>query len=136
MRYFIDTDIVIDVGLDRQPHSRLSGKLLDSILHGKGEGYIAWHTISNIYYILSSNKNESLIREFIDDLNSFLTVVKTGNADIKFALKLALKDFEDSLQVAAAVRCGADVIVTRNLKHYKASPIPVASPANAIEWIV
>ena len=46
---------------------------------------------------------------------------------------LAMSDFEDAaMQVAAAAACGADVIVTRNLRDYRRSPIRAAAPGDVM----
>ena len=39
-----------------------------------------------------------------------------------------MKDFEDALQVAAAMAAGAEVIATRNVRDYAHAPIRAASP--------
>ncbi len=51
------------------------------------------------------------------------------------ALALDFKDFEDAMQVAAALRFRADRLVTRNLKDYRNSPIPVVSPTGFLKEI-
>lgn len=44
-----------------------------------------------------------------------------------------MKDFEDALQCAAAITCGADVIVTRNIEDYQLSPINAVTPKQILE---
>ena len=63
---------------------------------------------------------------------SFIDIVPTGTDDIRYALSLPMNDFEDAMQVAAAIAAGARLIVTRNLDDYAQSPIRVISPANAV----
>lgn len=46
-----------------------------------------------------------------------------------------MKDFEDALQVAAAMACGADVIATRNLKDYVKSPVKAKSPSTVLSQL-
>ena len=48
---------------------------------------------------------------------------------LRYAARLPLKDFEDALQVAAAVACGAELIATRNLRDYAKAPVRAAAPA-------
>jgi hypothetical protein len=44
-----------------------------------------------------------------------------------------MKGFEDVLQVAAAVACRADFIVTRNLRDYRKAPVKALEPATALK---
>ena len=50
---FLDTDVLIDVALDRHPHSGPSSELLDRIEKGSEAASMAWHSVSNIYYLVS-----------------------------------------------------------------------------------
>ena len=50
---FLDTDLLIDVALDRHPHSAASSELLDRIEKGSEAASMAWHSVSNIYYLVS-----------------------------------------------------------------------------------
>ncbi len=67
-------------------------------------------------------------RDFIRSLLAWADVAQTGRADALAALDLPIGDFEDALQVAAAMACGAQVIVTRNERDFKASPVAALNP--------
>ena len=58
-----------------------------------------------------------------------------GDQQVYNALRLAGPDFEDSLQIACAKAASCDVIVTRNLKHYKDVPIPVFTPEDFLNAV-
>jgi hypothetical protein len=62
-------------------------------------------------------------------------VSKTNTKKALFAAQLNLKDFEDVLQVAAARACGAEYIITRNVKHYSKSPILALIPKEFLNRI-
>ncbi len=126
----LDTDVLIDVALDRQPFSNDSAAVLDAAQRREFQAYIAWHSIANFYYIVSASSGKKTTQAFISDLLSFTLVSPAQTADATYALQLNLPDFEDALQVAAARVCRADYIVTRNLKHYKESTIPAILPEN------
>ncbi|MDE2688093.1 MAG: hypothetical protein OXI16_11440 [Chloroflexota bacterium] len=55
----IDTDILIDIALDRQPHSSPASDLLDFVERGVEPACIAWHSVSNFYYIVTSSRNQA-----------------------------------------------------------------------------
>ena len=128
----LDTDILIDVVLDRRPHSDAASELLDTIQRRKERVYIAWHTVSNFYYIVSSSRGDSDTRNFIVDLTRFVSIAVTDTESMRYAASLPMRDFEDAMQVAAARACGARHIVTRNLRDYVRSPIPAISPQGAL----
>lgn len=132
MIVLLDTDVLIDVALDRQPFARHSASVLDVAEDRQIQAFIAWHSIANFYYLISSTENRQLTMEFLKDLLRFVEIPATSTKDALYAITLTLPDFEDALQIAAARLCSADSIITRNLKHYKNSPIPAQTPESFI----
>ena len=72
------------------------------------------------------------MRKFIESLAEFIVIPETGTRSLEFALSLKVSDFEDAMQAAAAEQFGAQVVATRNLKHYKQSPILAIAPAELL----
>ncbi len=128
----LDTDVLIDIALDRRPHSGPATELLDRIEHGAESAYIAWHSVSNLYYIVAPARGGVNTRDFIVELTRFVAVASTDTEAIRYAADLPMDDFEDAMQVAAARSCGARHIVTRNIKDYERSPISAVSPKDAL----
>ena len=128
----IDTDVLVDAANDREPFSEASTRFLDLISVGIEPACVAWHTISNLHYLARPKPESPDIRSFIEGLAKLVTVVPTSNADLLRALRLPMRDFEDAMQVAAAMAAGARLIVTRDLEDYRNSPIRAISPASAI----
>lgn len=94
--------------------------------------FVAWHTVSNVYYLLRPSHGGASVREFLVDLTRLAAVVQAGSEDVRYAASLPMSDFEDALQVAAARACGARMIATRNASGYERSPIPARSPAEVV----
>lgn len=128
MNILIDTDVLIDVALDHRPFAEPAAGVLDAAQHGELNAFIAWHSLANFYYIVSSPSSNQLARNFIRELLDFVEVAPVKTVDAKYALSLKISDFEDTLQVAAAQACRAGRILTRNVKHYRNSPIPAQTP--------
>ena len=128
----IDTDVLIDVALDRHPFSGPSSELLDRIESGSEGAYMAWHSVSNLYYLVSPSRGGVNTRDFIVELTRFVGVAPADAESIRYATALPMDDFEDAMQVAAARACGARHIVTRNLRDYERSPIPALGPQEAL----
>ena len=129
----IDTDILIDVALDRHPHSDAAAELLDRLQKGPKRAFVAWHTLSNLYYLVSPRHSGRGARDFVAQLTRFVAVATTGTDAIQYAARLPMADFEDAMQVAAARACGARHIITRNLADFRRSPIPAIAPRDALD---
>ncbi len=128
----LGTDVIIDVALDKRPHSDLASEILDRLEHGYRKAFIAWHSVSNFFYMVAPARGERTARDFILELTRFVEVAETGTEAIRYAAALPMTDFENAMQVAAADACGARHIVTRNMKDYRRSPIPAISPRDAL----
>ncbi|MDE2822509.1 MAG: PIN domain-containing protein [Chloroflexota bacterium] len=128
----LDTDVLIDIALDRPPHSDPAAELLDRIEHGAEAASIAWHSVSNLYYVVTPTLGGVSARDFIVELTRFVAVATTDTEGIRYAAELPMKDFEDAMQVAAARACGARHIVTRNVQDYERSPIRAVAPGEAL----
>lgn len=132
----LDTDILIDVALDRDPHSREAAELLDRLQTRPKRAFVAWHTLSNFYCLVAPRRSGVGAREFIEELTRFVAVATTGTDAMQYAVRLPMADFEDAMQVAAARACGARHIITRNPGGLPAvtdsGPCAVGRPRHAV----
>ena len=131
----LDTDVLVDIALDRLPHSEAAFMLLDRIERGNEPASIAWHSVSNLYYVVKPTRGDAITREFIRELTEFVHVAETDTASIRYATQLPMADFEDAMQVAAAQACNAQFIVTRNIRDYQQSPIPAITPQQTLQQL-
>ena len=132
----LDTDVLLDVALDRQPHADAASEVLDRLERGRERAFIAWHSVSNFYYLVAPSHGGPGARDFILDLTRFVAVAETDTSAVRYAAELPMRDFEDALQVAAARACGARHIVTRNVRDFHRSPIPALSPDEALRELL
>lgn len=128
MKILIDTDVLIDVALNRAGFAEESAKVLDWAELNPKQAAIAWHSASNLAYIVKQDA-----RAFLSDLLSFVEVATADTATMRQALALPMSDFEDALQVSSAISFGADIIVTRNVGDYKRLPIRAVSPTRFVQ---
>jgi predicted nucleic acid-binding protein len=129
MRILIDTDVLLDVALNRKPFVKDSAGVLRWAERG-GNACIAWHSIANCAYLLDGEG-----RTFLGGLLSFVEVARVGSEEARQALDLPMKDLEDALQVVSAQAWRAQRIVTRNLGDYRNSPILAVAPPAFVEWM-
>ena len=135
MIVLVDTDVLIDVALARDPFYEPAAALLDSLERRPGTAFLAWHSVSNFYYLVSASRGRVTARDFLLDLGRFVDIAPTTTESLRIAGTLEMADFEDALQVAAALAADAELIATRNLKDYSRSPIPAALPQAIVERI-
>jgi predicted nucleic acid-binding protein len=124
----IDTDVLIDVALDRAPHAEPAAGLLDLLERRSRSAFVAWHTIANSYHLVSPTRGGRPTRDFVLDLLRFVAAALATTQGLRRATRLQMRDFEDAMQVVAAEACGADVTATRNIRNYARSPLRAATP--------
>lgn len=123
MRVLLDTNVLLDVLLVREPHFAASAALMNWAERHPGQSAVAWHSCANLHY-LSANGAGGFLR----DLLVFAEVPSTGTDEMRHALELPFRDLEDAMQTVAAIAFGAQVIATRNVRDYSASPIRALTP--------
>ena len=126
MRLLIDINVLLDVALQR-PGGPAAARLL-ALCGRQHEGWLAWHSVATLAYLIERQRSAISGRDFIRSMLVWADVAKTGRPDALAALELPMRDFEDALQVAAAMACGAQFIITRNERDFKASPVPALNP--------
>jgi predicted nucleic acid-binding protein len=127
-RVFVDTDLILDVALARQPFLESSKLVLALLENYIAIGFLTSNEITNIYYILRKAGGDQNARKFISGIIKYLTVISVEHSDVLDALNSDISDFEDSVQHFAALRNQCDCIVTRNIDDYKNAKIAVYSP--------
>jgi len=129
MVILIDTDIILDHFIPRQPFADNAGDILTLCFKEKCSGYIAAHSVSNIFYILRKQFSVSERKELLIDLCEFIEVAGIQKKQVINALtEENFHDFEDCLQVECAKSINADYIITRNISDFLSSPIPAILP--------
>jgi predicted nucleic acid-binding protein len=125
---FLDSDVVLDLYIDREPHHEDALRLFTSLKRMKVTCYCSPIVIANTYYILSKVKNTKYALEKMRNLRRLVSIAPVGEKTIDRALEDPNKDFEDSIQLNCAIENGIKVIVTRNAKHFSRERISVMSP--------
>lgn len=128
----MDINVILDVVLGREPWVQQAARLLSAVEEGRAQGYVAAHTITTIHYIVAREKGRQVAARAVTDLLRVVRVVPIADADFQQALVLGLKDFEDAVQVAAALQIGADCLVTRNGKDFAAAPVEIRTPGEVL----
>jgi predicted nucleic acid-binding protein len=127
----VDTNVVLDVLLDRQPHARHSVALWAHIESGRMRGFLSAHAITTIHYLLRRELGESRTRKVVASLISVFSVAPVDGEVLAEALMSGSHDFEDAVTAAAARHAQCNFIATRDLRGFKGSVVKAIMPETA-----
>jgi predicted nucleic acid-binding protein len=128
----VDVNVVLDVLLDRQPHAKASSAVWAAIETGSSRGFLAAHAVTTIHYLIRRELGALKATNAISRILKVFDVAMVDGAVLQEALQLPLPDFEDSVTAAAAQLSGCELIVTRDPKGFRGSPIRSIAPEAAL----
>ena len=129
LKVLVDTCVVIDALENRSHFAEDAQELIIGHINNEYEAYISANSITDIHYLIQSHtgdRKEAL--EAIRKICSIFYIADTCGSDCRHALVLEGQDYEDNILIATAIRTKMDCILTRNLKDFKSSSIPVQIP--------
>ena len=133
MRLFIDTNILLDVLMEREPFYELSLRIWNYCKEDETYACISSLTFANIVYNMRKTLTPSKIEELVSELTKIFDFADLNLAEIIKAAQMHWNDFEDALQSAAAERVKADYIITRNVKDFEQSNIKALTPEDFLD---
>jgi predicted nucleic acid-binding protein len=129
MKVFIDTNLVLDVLAERKPFYETSARIWELVEKRDLTGYLSATTITDVFYILRKQLGSERAYDTVNKIMMVFDITSVSQADIKKALNLGFKDFEDALQVVCAKKTGAKYLITRNKEDFQeAQGIEVVDP--------
>jgi predicted nucleic acid-binding protein len=130
---FMDTNVVIDFLADRYPFSLQAAQIFKLADMGKAQIYISAVSYNNIYYVLRQSLNNLATIKLLEGLEELTKVADVTRDVIKKSLKTDFTDYEDAIQYYCALSIpDIHFIVTRNVKDFKKSLIPILNPEEAL----
>ncbi|HEV2198942.1 MAG TPA: PIN domain-containing protein [Bryobacteraceae bacterium] len=127
----VDTNVVLDVLLNRQPHADGSAAVWALIETGSARGVLAAHAVTTIHYLIRRELGAAKAKRTVSAMLRVFGVAPVDGAVLQRALDLPLADFEDAVTAAAAQFTGCDYIVTRDPRGFRLSPIRQLTPEAA-----
>ncbi|MFT5365529.1 MAG: putative nucleic acid-binding protein [Candidatus Latescibacterota bacterium] len=128
MIVFVDTNILLDVLVRREPHYQNSARVWTLAERGEITTYISAISFNNIYYILRKIDGKTAANNALKLLRDVFESIPPDTRIINQAIDSECDDFEDAIQFHSAVRVGAQVLITRNPNDFPTSSITIASP--------
>ena len=134
MKIMCDTNIFLDVLLEREPFVDDSSKILRLCEEHTLDGYVSASCITDIFYLVRKyTHNVELAYQAIGKVLEIVKVCSVTNNDILVAFQQKAKDFEDCLVATCAKSIHCDYIVTRNKKDFEEFDIPLLTPSELLK---
>jgi predicted nucleic acid-binding protein len=128
VRVLIDTHIVLDFLLQREPFSQDAELLFKAIDDGQVVGYVTATTLTDIFYIARKHtRSVEQARQAVSETLTAMVICPVNRTVLESAFSSGLADFEDAVQIFCAVTQGLDGILTRDTQGFLSSPLPVLS---------
>lgn len=125
---FVDTDVIIDLLSQRQPHFHFAALLFTLAEMGKIKLYTSPTVMVNTFYVLRKQLGNESAKSTLRKLRLLINIIDSNEKVVDQALNSSFNDFEDAVQYYTALNNNIPVILTRNLKDYKNAKILVQSP--------
>jgi predicted nucleic acid-binding protein len=135
MKILFDTNIIIDVFLDRKPFSEHASYLMSKVERSEITGFLCASTVTTIHYLLSKYLDKEKAIESINSLMALFEVASVNRLVIENALQSKFTDFEDAVLHESARHAGAEYIITRNIKDFKKTKIPAFTPTEFLSML-
>jgi predicted nucleic acid-binding protein len=131
-RILLDTNIVLDVLLDRRAHAEASTRVWAAVENGRAEGVLSAHAVTTIHYLVQKELGTTHAKRLVSAVLRVLKVAAVDGAIVQDALQLPFADFEDAVTAAAARAAGCRFVVTRDPKGFRQSPVSALTPEAVI----
>ena len=135
MKVLFDTNIILDVLLDRKPFSEHASYLMSKVERSEINGFLCATTITTIHYLLSKYLDKEKAIDSINSIMALFEVASVNRLVIENALKSKFSDFEDAVLHESARHAGAEYIITRNINDFKITKIPAFTPAEFLNML-
>lgn len=129
MKVLFDTNVVLDVLLDREPHVHASAQVLALVERGEICGSLCATTVTTLFYLCNRALDIRQARAHIVALLRLFDIAPVNRMVLANALDTAFADFEDAVLHDAARHLECQYIVTRNVRDFAAATMPVYTPA-------
>jgi len=134
-RGLLDINVILDLVLDRHPHSEAAAKLWNAAERKEFEAVVPAHGVTTIFYVVARARSAAHARRVMNDLVSVPSIATVDGTILRRALAFGWPDFEDAVCAAAAEAASCDLLVTRDADGFKHSPVLVVDPVTALSLI-
>jgi len=133
VKVMFDINVVLDIVANRKPFLADSRAAYLRTVENGDDACIAVHAVATLYYLLGDSSTRRKREMAMDWVLSSFKVASEGEAEVSSARTLGFADFEDALVATSARANGCELIVTRNVKDFAHSPVPVKTPSQFLQ---
>ena len=133
MNVLIDTNVVLDVLLNRAPWVADSSAVWDAHRDGRISAHLAAFSLPTIFYIVRKQNDLAKAQDGVRVCLETLEIAPVVRSTLELARSQPLSDYEDNLQIACAIEAQLDAIVTRDPIGFAPSPIPAMTPTELLK---
>jgi predicted nucleic acid-binding protein len=135
MKILVDTNVILDVLLDRTPFSEPAARLFALIENSAVEAFLCATTVTTVDYLLNQSLSRSEATRALLRLLELFEIAPVNRPVIEEALQGRMMDFEDAVLAHSANLVGAVAVVTRNTKDFKFSPVKAVDPREILSLL-
>jgi putative PIN family toxin of toxin-antitoxin system len=128
----LDTNVILDDILNRAPKAETARKVSQLVTDERINGYLTTNCLTDIFFVVSKNRNEVAARKTIRNLLLNFSVVSVDGEDCQRAIDFPMKDFEDALVVVCAEKADLNYIITNDKGFLSETDlsVPAISPVD------
>lgn len=136
MKIMCDTNVILDVLLEREPFVNDSCKVLSLCEEHRIDGFVSASSVMDIYYLVRKYTHSTeLAYKAVGKLLEIVKVCSVTNNDVLTAFQRKARDFEDCLVATCARSTRCNYIVTRNKKDFEEFDISLLTPSELLQKI-
>ena len=137
MKIMCDTNVILDVLLEREPFAEDSYKILKLCEEHKIDGFVSVSSVTDIFYLVRKYTHSTeLAYKAVGKLLEIVKVCSVKNNDSLIAFQKKANDFEDCLVATCAKSIHCDYIATRNKRDFEGFGISVLVPTEILLKII
>jgi predicted nucleic acid-binding protein len=125
IKLFVDSDIILDLLAQREPHYIHAARLFTLINQNKISAYTSPLIFANLHYLLKKQTTNSVALKSLRKLKTLINILPIDERVIEQSLNSVFNDFEDAIQYYTAINNGITLLITRNKIDYKRSKIDI-----------
>ncbi len=132
---FLDTDIILDFLMKREPFHLASSSVFELAKQGIIKLNASATCFTNLFYVFRKIAGNNKAKQALNSLLIYINVLEVNSYIIKTSLESSFSDFEDAVQYYTALNNKMDILLTRNISDYIQDGIPVMKPEEFIKTV-
>lgn len=135
MNALVDTNVLLDVALNRHPHAITACGVWTLAEERRVQGSVSALSFNNVDYVVRKIAGRAKALGILGNMLALFDVVPLDRAILEQSVHSGMADFEDAIQYFSALRAQARYIVTRDPGHFPKGELEVVSPGEFLALV-